>query len=213
MSAQKFWNWLGLPSVIEMQALTSLCQAQEQRLIELEVKAQAQEKALQILLENLDQTSHRIITGINEESSVAYKTLLDRINTVYQEAIEQEANDTQIFCDRLDAIQQETRKNAQEANQSILSVLQETAKQSNNDQSIRAENMKGAILDDLHQLTQQIGAMDHSSVAAREQLVNQIKDLYTLTSNRSENQEELLRMLLVNAVRDKIEGTLKENQS
>lgn len=264
MNTKKFWHWLGLPSAEDMQMLTSKCKAQEQCLIELETKARNQEKALQLLLEHLDEVNQSItansealhqevkssekaflsaleetnkrigmvdranaeklqrnltsqitaqakkIVSQNEKNVAAStNTLLDQVSS-YQEAIEREMSGIQTICNRLDTLHLEIHKDTQATSKNILTALEETSKQSSTDQNTRAETLKSAILDAICRLTQQICSSDNSSITAQEQLIHQIKDLYTLTSNSAASQEELLRMLIVNAVQDEIEGKLKE---
>lgn len=265
MNTKRFWHWLGLPCAEDMQMLTSRCEAHEQRLIELEAKTRNQEKALQLLLEHLnevnqsitassealhqdvkssekallsalEETNKRIgtvnranaeklqknltsqitaqskkIVAQNEQNVVAStNTLLDQVNSRYQESIEREMNGIQTIYNRLDTLRLEIHKDTQATSKNILTTLEKASKQSDIDQSMRAETLKSAILDDIHRLTQQICSNDNSSVAAWEHLSHQIKALYTLTSNSAANQEELLRMLIVNSVQDEIEGKLNK---
>lgn len=214
MNTKKFWNWLGLPSAEDLQTLTSLCQAQEQRLAELEAKAQNQEKALQLLLGEVNQQ-------VDASLDAAVQTLLLQMDTLHREAVNSINNihqDTQeskqklfehidnLGRDLTDVARQET----QESKQAILSAVTEASKQADADRKAQAEQMKTALSNQLsthaYRVTQRIDANANSSKSAQELVAQQVHDLYRLTNQSAANQNELLRMLIVNAVSSEIEN-------
>ena len=217
MNTKKFWNWLGLPSTEDLQTLTSLCQAQEQRLIELEAKAQNQEKALQLLLEHFGGVNQQIDASLD----AAVQTLLLQMDTLHREAVNSINNihqDTQeskqellehidnLGRDLTDVARQET----QESKQTVLSAIEEAGKRADADRKIQAERVKSDLSNQLsthaYRVTQRIDASADSSKSAQEQVAQRVYDLYRLTNQSAANQNELLRMLIVNAVSSEIEN-------
>lgn len=217
MNTKKFWNWLGLPSAEDLQTLTSLCQAQEQRLAELEAKAQNQEKALQLLLKHFGEVNQHVDAGLD----AAVQTLLLQMDTLHREAVNSINNihqDTQeskqellehidnLGRDLTDVARQET----QESKQTVLSAIEEAGKRADADRKIQAERVKSDLSNQLsthaYRVTQRIDASADSSKSAQEQVAQRVYDLYRLTNQSAANQNELLRMLIVNAVSSEIEN-------
>ena len=218
MNTQKFWHWLGLPSAEDLQTLTSLCQAQEQRLTELEAKAQNQEKALQLLLEHFGEVNQHVDAGLD----AAVQTLLLQIDTLHREAVNSIDNihqDTreskQELLEHIDNLGRDltvaARQETQESKQAILSAVAEAGKQADADRKAQAEQVKTALSNQLsthaYRVTQLIDANANSSKSAQEQIAQQVHDLYRLTNQSAANQNELLRMLIVNAVSSEIENS------
>ena len=217
MNTKKFWNWLGLPSTEDLQTLTSLCQAQEQRLIELEAKAQNQEKALQLLLEHFGGVNQQIDASLD----AAVQTLLLQMDTLRREAadtidnVHQDTQDSkQKLLEHMDNLGRDliaaARQEAQESKQTILSAVAEAGKQADADRKIQAERVKTDLSNQLsthaYRVAQRIDANANSSKSAQEQVAQRISDLYRLTNQSAANQSELLRMLIVNAVSSEIEN-------
>lgn len=102
------------------------------------------------------------------------------------------------------------RQEAQEAKQTILSAVAEAGKQAGADRKVQAERVKTDLSNQLsthaYRVKVLIDANANSSKSAQEQIAQRVYDLYRLTNQSAANQNELLRMLIVNAVSSEIEN-------
>ena len=197
--------------------LDQLCQAQEQRLIELEAKAQNQEKALQLLLEHFGEVNQQVDASLD----TAVQSLLFQIDTCHHEvtntinSVHQNTQESKqqllehinnLRHDLIAAAQQE----AQETKQTVLSAMAEAGKQADADRKIQAERVKTDLSNQLsthtYRVKELINANANSSKSVQEQVAQQVHDLYRLTNQSAASQNELLRMLIVNAVSSEIEN-------
>ena len=207
MGIEEGWKGVGLPSASDIRQVTDLCNKQAQEIETLKAETENLKSVVGILLTHLDDFSSRYDVGRNGD----VQTMLNGMETMRQ-SLESGMNAgvAQIKTDILAQFNAstETAEASRKAHsESILNAIRETSQAIHTDTAEQSDADRKELVKQLDRLTQHL---DERSTADKKSTNAELERLYQLLHLSSNSQEELLRLLVINSVRDEVETMLKQ---